>query len=173
MLVIHLKYSSVYMSLPNSLIIPSPYPSPLQSCRFHSLNLWVCSCVVYRFICIISFQILHIKDIIWYFSFCIWLHSACQSLGPRMSLQTTLFHSFSWLRSIPLYICTTSLSIHLSMDTGVARFEFLFCHLTVMWLWAICINSCCLVFTWKMKEIKYWCISHQKVWGLSSYTENY
>ena len=43
------------MSIPNSLLIPSLYPSPLQSCRFHSLNLWVCSCFVNKFMCIISF----------------------------------------------------------------------------------------------------------------------
>ena len=29
LLVIHFKYSSVYMSIPNSLTIPSPYPFPL------------------------------------------------------------------------------------------------------------------------------------------------
>ena len=34
-----------------------------------------------------------------------------------MLLHTALFHSFLWLGSIPLYICTTSLSIHLSMNT--------------------------------------------------------
>ena len=34
-----------------------------------------------------------------------------------MLLQMTLFHSFWWLSSIPLYTCTTSpLSIHLSLD---------------------------------------------------------
>ena len=37
-----------------------------------------------------------------------------------MLLQKVLFHSFLWLSSIPLYICTTSsLSIPLSMGTWV------------------------------------------------------
>ena len=37
-----------------------------------------------------------------------------------MLLQMALFHSFLWLSSIPLYICTiSSLSIHLSMDIQV------------------------------------------------------
>ena len=43
------------------------------------------------------------------------LHSVWQSLGPSTSLQMTQFHSFLWLSNIPLYICTTSLSIRLSM----------------------------------------------------------
>ena len=42
-----------------------------------------------------------------------------------MLLQMALFHSFLWLSSIPLYICTTSsLSIHLSMD-NLGCFHFL------------------------------------------------
>ena len=36
LLVIHLKYSSVYMSIPNSLTIPSPYPSPLVTISLFS-----------------------------------------------------------------------------------------------------------------------------------------
>ena len=40
-------------------------------------------------------------------------------LGPSTSLQVTQFRFFLWLSNIPLYICaTSSLSIHLSMDTG-------------------------------------------------------
>ena len=38
-----------------------------------------------------------------------------QSLGPSKSLQMAQFHSFLWLSNIPLYICTTSLFIHLSV----------------------------------------------------------
>ena len=39
------------------------------------------------------------------------------SPSPSMLLQMALFH-FLWLSSIPLYICpTSSLTIHLSMDT--------------------------------------------------------
>ena len=46
------------------------------------------------------------------------LHSVWQTLGPSTSLQITQFRSFLWLSNIPLYICaTSSLSIHLSMDT--------------------------------------------------------
>ena len=35
------------------------------------------------------------------------LHSVWHALGPSMLLQMALFHSFLWLRSIPLKICTT------------------------------------------------------------------
>ena len=46
------------------------------------------------------------------------LHSVWQPLGPSTSLQITQFCFFLWLSNIPLYICaTSSLSIHLSMDT--------------------------------------------------------
>ena len=37
-----------------------------------------------------------------------WLHSIWESVGPTMSLQMTQFHSFLWLRSALLHICTTS-----------------------------------------------------------------
>ena len=44
--------------------------------------------------------------------------SVWQTLRPSTSLQITQFHFFLWLSNIPLYICaTSSLSIHLSMDT--------------------------------------------------------
>ena len=43
-----------------------------------------------------------------------------------MLLQMTLFHSFLWLSSIPLYTCTTSsLSIHLPMDGHLGCFHVL------------------------------------------------
>ena len=37
-LVIHLKYSSVYMSIPNSLTIPPPHPSPFKKTSFPEFN---------------------------------------------------------------------------------------------------------------------------------------
>ena len=36
------------------------------------------------------------------------LHLAWSSLAPSMLLQMALFHSFSWLSNIPLYLWTTS-----------------------------------------------------------------
>ena len=50
LLVMHFKYSSVYMSLPNSQSIPSPREPWV---RF--LSLWVSFCFARQFICTISF----------------------------------------------------------------------------------------------------------------------
>ena len=93
-LFVHFKYNSVYMSTPNSLIIPSPHSYPLVVTINSFSNLWVCFCFVNKFICIICFKILHIRDIIRYFSFSDFLHSIWQSLGPFMLLQMALFHSY-------------------------------------------------------------------------------
>ena len=49
------------------------------------------------------------------------LHLVRASLVPPMLLQMALFHSFSWPRSILLYIHTTSLSIH--PKTGFVFFK--------------------------------------------------
>ena len=43
------------------------------------------------------------------------LYLVSYSLHPPMLQQMTLFHSFIWFNTILLYICTTSLSIPLSM----------------------------------------------------------
>ena len=65
--VIHLKYSSVSMSIPN---YPFPPTFPAGNHKLVSLrkiSLWV--------VCIISFQIPHVRDVICYFSFSVWLLS--------------------------------------------------------------------------------------------------
>ena len=53
------------------------------------------------------------------------LHSVGQTLGPSISVQITQFHFFLWLSNIPLYICATSLSSHLSMDRWTGCFHVL------------------------------------------------
>ena len=91
----------------------SPCPFPLATIS-HLLSLSLC--FVSKFICVISFWIPHLKDVTWYFSFSVLLHSVWHSIGPSVLLQMLLLHSFKWLNNIPLYICTTSsLSIPLSM----------------------------------------------------------
>ena len=117
LLVIHFKYNSVYMTFPESLTIPSPWQPEV---RF--LSLWVSFCFVSKFVCIISFYIPHIKDVIWYLSFSVWFASLSRTLsGSIHVLQIALFHSFQWLSNITLYTCTyttSSLSIpkQLGMD---------------------------------------------------------
>ena len=75
------------------------------------LCLWVCFCSANKFICI---SFLKIRFYTWVISYGIWL-SVCLSMTISRSvlLQMTLFHSFLWLSSIPLFICITSLFIWL------------------------------------------------------------
>ena len=64
LLAICFVYGSVYMSTQNSQFISPPHLSPLVT-----ISLWICFCFINKFICINSFWILHISDIIWYLSF--------------------------------------------------------------------------------------------------------
>ena len=95
-----------------SLPIPSPHSLPFGD---PSWSLWVCCCFVPSvLLCCYTPQM---SEIIWYLSFSSWLISL--SIIPSNS--RVGFLSFLWLNSIPLCICTTSsLSIHLLMDTWVA-----------------------------------------------------
>ena len=59
-----------------------------------------------------------------------------------MLLQMTSFHSFLWLRSIPLYICTTSsLSIPLSVNMQAASMFWLLYIVMGSDHWGACIFS--------------------------------
>ena len=117
-LAIYFTFSSVYMSVLLSHFIPA-YPS-LSPCQVHSLHLRLYSCPAPRFIRTIFFFRFHIYVLAYgiCFSLSDLLHPVWQTLGPSTSLQITQFRFFLWLNNIPLYICaTSSLSIHLSMDT--------------------------------------------------------
>ena len=59
-ILIHFKYSSICMSIPNSLTVPDPHPPCWQS-YVHSLSPSESLCFVNMFICIILFLILHIR----------------------------------------------------------------------------------------------------------------
>ena len=101
--------SSEYMSNPISQFSSS---SPLgKFCT--SVTLFCKQVHLYHFFFFFRFRIKLISDDI-----CLSLFdfTQCLSMSPRI----TLFHSLSWQSSIPLYICITSLSIHLSMDIQVA-----------------------------------------------------
>ena len=50
-----LKYSSIYVSIPDSQSIPTPTCPPWQS-HVPSLSVWVCFYLANKFICIISFR---------------------------------------------------------------------------------------------------------------------
>ena len=116
----YFTFGSVYMSMPLSHFVPA-YPSPSPCPQVHSLvGLHFYSCLAPRFFMTIFFFRFHIYVLAYgiCFSLSDLLHSVWQTLGPSTSLQITQFHFFLWLSDIPLYICaTSSLSIHLSMDT--------------------------------------------------------
>ena len=120
LLVIHFIHISVYMSNPVSQFIPPPPPAPPHFPLLVPIRLF--STPVFLFlpskpVHLYHFSIFHIYALI--YDICIslldLLHSVWQSLDPSTSQQMTQFCSFLWLSNIPLYICTTSLSIHLSM----------------------------------------------------------
>ena len=133
LLVVYLKYSSVYMSIPNSVIIPSPPLPPsnrkfvLQVCVSVSV---LCSCLenprdrgawwaaIYG-IAQSRIWLNWLSSSCWYHVFLdsTWgmshdvsaslfdlLHSVRQSLGPSVLLQITLFHSFNWLILHCIYV---------------------------------------------------------------------
>ena len=82
-------YSSVYMSISISQCMPFPFPLVTTSFVFYTDN----STSVLKYIHFYHFFIFHLKVLI-YLSFSDWLHSVWQSLGPSMSLQMALFHTF-------------------------------------------------------------------------------
>ena len=117
-LAIYFTFGNVYTSVLLSHFVPAYPPSPvlksmLYICVFIPV-LPLCSSEPFfslRFhIYVLAYGIC--------FSLSDLLHSVGQTLGPSTSLQITQFCLFLWLSNIPLYICaTSSLSIHLSMDT--------------------------------------------------------
>ena len=115
-LAIYFTFGSVYMSMPLSHFIPA-YPSPprvLKSILY-----------VYVFIPVLPLgssqpffldSIYMCYDLYLFFSF--WLTSLCMTDSNSIHLITNTSISFHFMTNIPLYICaTSSLSIHLSMDT--------------------------------------------------------
>ena len=122
-LAIYFTFGSIYKSMPLSHFIPA-YPSPSPCPQVHSLHLRLYSCPAPRFFRTIFFYFLFLDSIymcqhtVFVFLFLTYF-TLYDRLGPSTSLQITQFCFFLWLSNIPLYICaTSSLSIHLSMDTS-------------------------------------------------------
>ena len=120
-LAIYFTFGSVYMSMLLSHFVPA-YPSHSPCPQVHSLCLCLYSRPAPRFFRTIFFFFrFHIYVLAYSICFSLsdLLHSVWQTLDPSTSLQITQFHFFLWLSNIRLYTCaTSSLSIHLSMDTG-------------------------------------------------------
>ena len=118
-----LFYTSSCIDVSATLSALPTFPSP--HCMHKSL-LYVCISISALQIgsSVLFFQIpyIYIYTLIYNvcFSLSDFLHSVWQTLGPATTQQMTQFHSFWWLSSIPLYLCTTSfLSIPLLMDTCI------------------------------------------------------
>ena len=128
LLVIYFIHISVYMSIPVSQFIPPPPPChfpPLVS--IHLFSTFVSLFLPCKLVYLYHFSRFHMYVLIYdiCFSLSDLLHSVWQSLDPSTSLQMTQFHSFLWLSNIAFYICTTSLSIRLSMGIYVASMTWL------------------------------------------------
>ena len=120
LLVIYFIHISVYMSIPVSQFIPPLAPTLLSPLGVHTFVLYICVSIsaLQTGSSIPFFEIAHVLIYDICFSLSDLIHSVWQSLDSSTSQQITQFRSFLWLSNIPLYICTTtSLSIHLLMDT--------------------------------------------------------
>ena len=106
---------SIYKAMPLSHFIPA-YPSCSPCPQVHSLCLHLYSCPAPGFFRT-NFFFIHMLAYGVCFSLSNLLHSVWLTLGPSTSLQITQFRFFLWLSNVPLYICATSLSIHLLMNT--------------------------------------------------------
>ena len=124
----YFTFGNIYKSMPLCDFVPA-YPSPSPRPQVHSLHLCLYSYPAPRFFRMIFFFFrFHIYVLAYSICFSLsdLLPSVGQTLGPSTSLQITQFCSFLWLSNTPLFICaTSSLSIHLSMDTQVASMSWL------------------------------------------------
>ena len=96
LLVIHSKYSSVYMPIPNSPTIPPTLATINPFSK--SVNLFLFC----KFTCSVSFQIPHIRNAVRYFSVSVWLklQSVWLSLGLFVLPQMAWFHYVLWGRDL-------------------------------------------------------------------------
>ena len=122
LLVIYFIHIGVYMSIPISQFNPAPPPPPPAP----TFPLGVQTFVLYICVSFLPCKPVHLYHISRFHIYAL-IHDIClslsdllhyvwQSISPSTSLQMTQFHSFLWLNNIPLYTCSTSLSICLSMD---------------------------------------------------------
>ena len=124
-LAFYFTFGSIYKSMPLSLHPSLPLPCPMSSSPVSTSASLLLSCpqVLQN---PFFFEIPYMCFSIQYLFFSYLLHSVGQTLGPSTSLQINQFRFILWLSNIPLHICaTSSLFIHLSMDTQVASMSWL------------------------------------------------
>ena len=126
---------------------PSSTPASLGTPQSVSLTLF---CFIDRFICVV-FQVPHLSDVIWYFSFSYWLTSLCMIISSCIHVaENDIICSFLWLSSIPLYRWTTSLYV-VCFKLMFSKFDWSFsywdepylgCILVVCYIWCVFYLGC-------------------------------
>lgn len=111
LLPIDFAYGSVYLSIPTSQSIPSPKDCSLGNHKPGLKNLWVCFCSMNKFLCMIFYYILHICNLMWYFSFSVWpascgmtvsrsIHAVANGTTPRPSMAERYFMEYTYHVSV-------------------------------------------------------------------------
>ena len=110
---IYFTHGGVYMSVPTSQFAPLPLSLLLSTCPF-STCFFSCSANWFIHTTFLDSNICVKKR---YFFFSLWLTLLCMTDSRCIHIFTDdQISPFLWLSNISLYICTTFLSIHLSMD---------------------------------------------------------
>ena len=101
--------------------LPLCPPPPVPPGTHHSV---VCIYEFVLFVCYFLFYILHMSEIMFFVLFCVILLSIILSRSIHVATNGNIL-SFLWLNNIPLNMCTTATSHHLSTDTSVVSMSWL------------------------------------------------
>ena len=115
---IYLVTGSLSLLISLTYFSPPLTPSPLTTTCLFSVSIALfLFCYICSFVLFFRFHI-QLRSYSSSLSLSDLFYLAQYPLDPFMLSQMARFHSFLWPSNIPLYTCTTSsLSIHLSMDT--------------------------------------------------------
>ena len=78
------------------------FQAPNPSLPTFSLCLWICFCFIDNFTCVI-FSTPHIRDIIWYLSFSVWLTSLSMIISSFIHVAANGIISFFFMANVLLY----------------------------------------------------------------------
>ena len=115
-----------YLSLPP--LLPSWQP------QVPSLSLWVWFCFVNKFTCIISFWSPHIRDVIGYFSFSVWLTSLSMTLSRSVHVAANVSPSFRMFDYILHFISGQYIN---SMLHGIYFLHDICTDYIIYWKWGL------------------------------------
>ena len=118
-----LYFTSLWLFCNYQFVLLNPFifftPTPLS--HLATIKIFSVSMSLFLFFLFVYLFIYYFLDCIckWknmpFVFLCLTFHSVQYPFGSSMLLQMAKFHSFSWLSHIPLYVCTTSLCVHLLM----------------------------------------------------------